>query len=118
MTTTSLHKLPFLVSMESLLTPGSCRLSDLSSFSTTELGSVFLDMAPGLPRHVHRGDRHVGVVHGVLLGVELDHILEGGSLDHVVLLEGGGLDHVVLLAVLDDQEFPGVLWVRWMIGVA
>ena len=118
MTTTSLHKLPFLVSMESLLTPGSCRLSDLSSFSTTELGSVFLDMAPGLPRHVHRGDRHVGVVHGVLLGVELDHVLEGGSLDHVVLLEGDGLDHVVLLAVLDDHEPPGVLWVRWMIGVA
>ena len=112
MTTTSLHKLPFLVSMESLLTPGSCRLSDLSSFSTTELGSVFLDMAPGLPRHVHCGDRHVGVVHGVLLGVELDHILEGGSLDHVVLLESGGLDHVVLLAVLDDHEPPGVLWVR------
>ena len=112
MTTTSLHKLTFLVSMESLLTPGSCRLSDLSSFSTTELGSVFLDMAPGLPRHVHRGDRHVGVVYGVLLGVELNHVLEGGSLDHVVLLEGGGLDHVVLLAVLDDQELPGVLWVR------
>ena len=112
MTTTSLHKLTFLVSMESLLTPGSCRLSDLSSFSTTELGSVFLDIAPGLPRHVHRGDRHVGVVHGVLLGVELDHVLEGGSLDHVVLLEGGGLGHVVLLAVLDDHKPPGVLWVR------
>ena len=66
-------------------------------------------MAPGLPRHVHRADRHVGVVHGVLLGVELDHVLEGGSLDHVALLESAGLDHVVLRAVLDDLESPGVL---------
>ena len=59
-------------------------------------------------QHVHGGDGHVGVVHDVPLGVELEP----------VVLKGGGLVHVVLREVLDDLEPPGVLWVSWMIGVA
>ena len=87
--------------MDSILSPGYCYLSKLRSVSVAELDS-FPGHATGDAQHVHGDDQHVGVVHSILLGVELE----------LVVLKGSGLLDVVLNEVLDDLEPPGVLWVR------
>ena len=85
--------------------------------SRQPIAAVLLDHATGVrPQHVHVDDNHVGVEHGVLLGVGvlkllvLVRVLGSVDLAHV-----SGSVHVSHYEVLGDLEPPGVLWVTWLI---